>query len=458
MSSRDDVALALASAFIASDWTETEMIALGAEVVRGSRPWMRRLVRAARRVYRRPPRDRVGELAAWIALRGESLRPVRERRARIVRERDEYAPYVIVRWIVAPSQMRELVPWPVARIDTVGDLGAWLGVAPTTLDWLADRRAMLRRAREERLHHYRRVWVAKRSPASRALSGARLLEAPKSGLRAVQRAILDGILAHVPQHDASHGFRRGRDVGTFVLPHVGRALVLRMDLEDFFASVDAGRVFGIFRSAGYAEEVARTLTALCTTRTPSHVLRAAPRIGDLPARARAAARLRELHLPQGSPSSPALASLSAFRLDARLESLAIASGARYTRYADDLAFSFDGPRAAAAIDRFIALTTHIAREEGFGVAAHKTRVMRRGARQHLAGLVLNERPAAPREEYERLRAILHLAARTGPDAQNREAHPDFRAHLRGRIEWIASWTPARGAKLMRLFAAIEWPG
>jgi hypothetical protein len=332
--------------------------------------------------------------------------------------------------------------WDVPRIDTVGDLATWLGLPLDELDWFADRRAMLVRAPAGKLDHHRRIWVPKRS------GGARLLEAPKPRLAALQRRVLHEILDRIPLHEAAHGFRRGRSVATFVAPHVSRALVLRIDLEEFFASVARERVVGIFRAAGYLDEVARTLAGLATTRTPSHVLRGVPPGVSPEVHARTRQRLRIPHLAQGAPSSPALANLAAFRLDARLDGLARRAGARFTRYADDLAFSFARAPSHAAIDRFVAKVSEIAIDEGFTIAARKTRAMRRGARQALAGIVVNERPAVPREEYERLRAILHRASLDGPQ------HP--REHLEGRIAWIAQWSPTRGEKLRAALARVAW--
>ena len=79
---------------------------------------------------------------------------------------------------------------------------------------------------------------------------------------------------------------------------------------------------------------------------------------------------RRPHLPQGAPTSPALANLCAFRLDRRLSGLAEAAGARYTRYADDLAFSGDVPFGRMA-ERFSVQVAAIVAEEGFSVAARK---------------------------------------------------------------------------------------
>jgi hypothetical protein len=83
--------------------------------------------------------------------------------------------------------------------------------------------------------------------------------------------------------------------------------------------------------------------------------------------------------------------------------------------------------------------------------------MRSGAqRQSVCGVVVNVHPNVARVEYDRLKATLHNAARDGPASQNRSGSTDFEAHLRGRISWVASLNPDRGAKLHRQFAQIDW--
>jgi hypothetical protein len=98
----------------------------------------------------------------------------------------------------------------------------------------------------------------------------------------------------------------------------------------------------------------------------------------------------------------------------------------------------------------------IALEEGFEVNTRKTHFMRRGLRQQLAGIVLNDHVNIRRDEYERLKAILHNCIHFGPHTQNRDALPDFRSHLRGRIGYVEMINPKRGRKLRSLFEAIRW--
>lgn len=165
--------------------------------------------------------------------------------------------------------------------------------------------------------------------------------------------------------------------------------------------------------------------------------------------------LKSPHLPQGSPCSPALANLCAYRLDIRLASLAQSLGATYSRYADDLAFS-GGPEFARAGDRFHIQVAAIALEEGFRVNTRKTRQMRQGVRQQVTGIVVNAHPNVGRDEYDKLKAILTNCVRHGPASQNRESHPNFQAYLAGRISYVKMVNKNRAAKLQRLLDAVSW--
>ena len=133
------------------------------------------------------------------------------------------------------------------------------------------------------------------------------------------------------------------------------------------------------------------------------------------------------------------------------------AGGRYTRYADDLLFSGEDEFARSA-KRFHVQASAIALEEGFAVHFRKTRIMRPGVRQHAAGLTLNVRPNIRRCDYDLLKATLHRCRLHGPAAENRSGHPDFRAHLSGKIGYVTQIHPTRGAKLKAAFDRIDWAG
>ncbi len=340
--------------------------------------------------------------------------------------------------------------WRLPEFRTFDDLAAWLGLDGDELRAL--RVSGRRGALEWMTHreHYHQVWVPRRGRVPR------LIEAPKTRLKAVQVRIHRGLLAMIPPHAAAHGFVPGRSRRSFVAPHVGRACVVRIDIEDFFASLGRGRVLRLFVTAGYDEDLAAGLADLCTTTTPGYALedglgaaRHAPR------GARLVERLRRRHLPQGAPTSPALANLCAFALDARLTGLARRFEAVYTRYADDLVFS-GGAAFARDAERLAERVGAVLLECGLRTAHHKTRVMRRGVRQQAGGLVLNDQAAVPRAEREQLEAILVNCVRRGPEGQNRSGIAEFRAHLLGRIVEIGQMQPRHGARLRAWFDRIVW--
>lgn len=341
--------------------------------------------------------------------------------------------------------------WDLPAIETEGRLAEWLQLDLGRLEWLADRRGNEARTTSESLRNYRYQVLHGRN------GKLRLIESPKQELKRIQRRILNEILDRVPTHDAAHGFRRGRSIRSFAAPHVGRRVVVRLDLCDFFPSISAARIQATFRTLGYPETVADLLAGLCTNVTPHDAWPSgylAPDSERLFAILRAARQFHARpHLPQGAPTSPVLANLAAYRLDTRLTALAATAGATYTRYADDLAFSGDGDFERVA-RRFALHASVVAAEEGFEVNHRKTRLMRSGVRQHLAGLTINRRLNVARADFDRLKAMLTNAVRHGLESQNRDQLDDFRAHLLGRITFIESIHAERGAKLRALYERI----
>jgi len=362
----------------------------------------------------------------------------------------------IAAWIAPPSAMqpaRAARAWAVPTIETVGGLAEWLRITPGELEWFADLKRMIARrsvdACEGPLSHYHYRILAKTG------GDVRLIEAPKPRLKAIQKRILAEILEKIPVHPAVHGFRRGRSIKTFAAPHVGQRVVVRMDLRDFFPSISAPRVQAMFRMTGYSETVANLLGGVCTNATPRALWSEKASALD-PLRVADARHLYAWpHLPQGAPTSPALANICAYRVDCRLTGLAEASGAVYTRYADDLAFS-GGRDFERCSERFALHAAAVLLEEGFAVHHRKTRIMRRGVRQYLAGIVTNEHLNLIRRDYDLLKATLTNCVRHGPESQNREGHADFRAHLKGRVSFVEMVNPKRGARLRNLFDRIAW--
>lgn len=328
---------------------------------------------------------------------------------------------------MAPADPFASLDLPV--LSTPGALADWLFLPMERLDYLADPNDRHEDHGETCVNHYHYVMRAKKS------GGHRVIEAPKGQLKSVQRAILGGILDKVPVHGNAFGFTRGRDCLGGADRHVGEEVVVCFDLQDYFTSIRRPRVFGLFRYLGYPEAVARYLACLCTTVTPTRIR------GRLPFEQ--SRQLRSPHLPQGAPTSPALANLVSYGLDRRLSGLAAALDAGYSRYADDLAFSGDHGIVAS----LLRTVPEIVREEGFVLNAKKTRAQPQSARQVVTGVVVNAHLNVSRKEFDRLKAIIHACARS-EDTRLEDVH--FQRHLIGRLDWVTRVNPPRGVKLKRL--------
>ena len=318
-------------------------------------------------------------------------------------------------------------------LATPMDLADWLGISSDMLVRFADLRGLSARTDNAFAPHYHHHLIPKKN------GQLRLIEEPKPLLKHLHRRILQGILNQVPPHDATYGFRIGRNCIMAAARHAGEAVVVSFDLRDFFANIPFTRIYSLFRALGYPQHTARDLTGLCTAITPPKILKTPHLAGRDP--------LSNRHLPQGAPTSPALANLCALALDRRLNGLARSLGATYTRYADDLTFSGDD-RIAEILLRAV---PQIITAEGFATNQTKTRLARAHQRQTVTGLTVNRGVNTPRQTYDLLKATLHhLANPDDPRRQNREVL----AQLSGQIAWVEQVNPMRGLRLRQSFDAI----
>lgn len=432
MNPRESVATGLALAMLAGPWSRPATLSRARVALGRTRApkWLGELVDQVHAAYRDAPTDRPRELAGFLQSCPAWAKAWQHRRT----------PRIVV-WTAEPTRIVRR-KWPVAELHDHAALAELLDLDQGELAWFADLRLLARHA-PERLRHYR--WTAHARPA-----GIRLVAAPKPRLKEIQRRLLEHVLQPIAVHEAAHGAVRGRSVRTAVESHAGASVVVCADLESFFTSITAGRVWNLLRVAGLPEGVAHTLTGLMTTVAPEPVISANGEHLDRAGRS----RLRTPHLPTGAPTSPALANLLCYSLDRRLTGLAARFGANYTRYVDDLVFS-GGADLRTRSRRFLHLLETIARAEGFALNQRKSRVLSSAGRQALLGTVINDHPTLARPERDALRAILHNCATQGWRTQSR-GRADFADHLRGRIAWAAGIDPALGARLSAAYDRIDW--
>jgi len=205
-----------------------------------------------------------------------------------------------------------------------------------------------------RHYHYRPTVLAK--PDGRE----RRILAPSVELKALQKTLLKNYLRKLPVHPAATAFRPRASIVSNARKHLNQALVLTVDLTDFFESTSADRVRAFFVKEGWHGESLDTLMRLCVYRNG---------------------------LPQGAPTSPCLSNLVNFEMDQTLADLAQLSGARYTRYGDDLTFSW---RIANVPGDFIARATDIFERYGYEVQLRKGwKVQRAESNPKITGVVLS---------------------------------------------------------------------
>ncbi|MBO6937786.1 MAG: RNA-directed DNA polymerase [Deltaproteobacteria bacterium] len=317
------------------------------------------------------------------------------------------------------------------EIADASALAEALGITVPTMRWLAYHREV------DSGTHYRRWTVPKRD------GRRRLISEPKPQLKEAQRWIAREITDHLPVHGAAHGFLAGRSTVTNAAVHAGARIVVKLDLKDYYPTITTPRVKGMFRKAGYGEQVATLLAMLCTE-SPREEIELDGKTWYVATGPRS--------LPQGAPTSPSITNAISLRLDLRLAGLARKMGFRYTRYADDLTFSHH-QRSEAPIGSLFRLVGQIVVEEGFEVHPKKTRVMRSGSRQKVTGLVVNGADGAPAARVPRsVRRKLRAAIKNRE--LGRPGEGESLAQLRGWAAYVYMTDPAKGRALLDRLAAL----
>jgi RNA-directed DNA polymerase len=358
-------------------------------------------------------------------------------------------PAVIQAAEVAARQIKQALP-DLPVVLTLSHLGHLVDVVPD----------LLRRIIVRKIDPYRVFRVKKRARPGRGGAPSRRYRTicvPDPTLMRAQRWIAQNILNLVRPHAASHAFAPGRDIRGALVRHAGCRWLLKMDVRNFFESIEEPAVYEVFRELGYSPLVAFEMTRLCTrlrlTKHPSYQ-------GEerLPYK-----RAVVGHLPQGAPTSPMLANLAARKLDERLDELARAHGWVYTRYADDLAFSTRGPSTRG---RAMTLAWQAERELlAFGLKANrqKTTILPPGARKILLG-VLVDRGSPHLTRAFRNNIETHLYALThpkiGPMAHRiRRGFAStigMKRHVEGLVAFAHQIDPAYARQLYAQLDRIDW--
>lgn len=241
-----------------------------------------------------------------------------------------------------------------------GALPLLLGISPKTIHSI----------RLNPRRHYRSFPLRKKDGTERQI------DTPRTYLKVIQWWILDNILDSAKVADNVFGFVVGRSAIQNAQYHFGADHILNVDIQQFFPSILLNQVQAIYSTLGYPSDVCEMLAELCC-------------LGG--------------HVPQGAPTSPALANLVLADLDVELSSLATLNGCKYSRYADDLTFSSQ----TRIDDLFLLEVSNAVERAGFALKPAKTRFAGRGDRMEVTGVVINETLQPTRIWRKKTRAHLH---------------------------------------------------
>jgi len=304
-----------------------------------------------------------------------------------------------------------------ATLGNFGDIARLLEVKPSTLSYYLHSKG-----------NYKQFELTKRS------GGKRLIHTPATPIKIIQRKLNQVLHSVYTGRSPAHGFIRGKSIITNAARHLDREFILNFDLQDFFPSIHFGRVLGMFEAKPYLlpKHVAVTLTQICSHNGT---------------------------VPIGAPTSPVISNMICAQMDSQLKKLAIDSGCTYTRYADDITFSKARGRPPAHIARWDPDSSKwvigdaieaIIHRNGFKINPTKTRLLPRGYRQEVTGLVVNDRVNVKRTFVRHVRAILHACEKWGVARAETEFHAKFARKqtlnkkvsllrvLRGKIEFIGA--------------------
>lgn len=283
------------------------------------------------------------------------------------------------------SDAEKLGQFSLPVFENISDFSQKSGFSLSVIKYLAFHRRVSRKS------HYHIFEVPKKS------GGKRKISAPKLQLKGFQQWILENILNKIPVGETVHGFTAEKSIVTNAAPHLGKDIIINIDLQDFFPSISYKRVKGLFIKLGYSEQLSTIFALACTQAHTEEIVLDGVKYfvhkGDR-------------FLPQGSPASPAISNLIVYKLDKRLQGLAQKLGFVYTRYADDLTFSAHQANEQN-VNKLLYFVKQVIIDEDFTIHPDKLHIMRNKHQQKVAGIVVNEKLNVERQKLRKFRALLH---------------------------------------------------
>lgn len=229
---------------------------------------------------------------------------------------------------------------------------------------------MLFYSKNRRAFLYRNVEISKKN------GGTRILSVPNDKLKSIQSAINKVILSKFNMSKYAMGFVKGKSIYDNAIPHVNAKTLIKIDIKDFFPSINFYQVFKQFLFFGYGKKVSNALARICVD--------------------------ADMKLPQGAPTSPALSNFICLKLDARISAYCEKNELIFTRYADDITISSYNKLNKNEILRIKNMISTILMDEGFIMNQQKFHYFYQGSRFIITGIVANEKITVPKEKIREI--------------------------------------------------------
>lgn len=288
--------------------------------------------------------------------------------------------------------------------------------------------------------------------------GYREIMSPSKDLKYIQKWILVNLLEKHHLQESCTGFRKGVSIKNNAEPHEKSEVILKVDLLKFFDTITENRVFTVFADMGYRKNLAVSLAKITTAQHRKQYWRSIPRdelnkigykIDNTPS-----------VLPQGSPTSPALANILASSMDYRFEKLSEKLGFRYTRYADDLTFSIRDNQKLPSLK----MIKTIIEDEKFVINEKKIKYLNKGVKQYVTGITTSNGVNVSKKYRKEIGTHIYYCRRFGVEDHLKKISGDnkpmgvlpFHDWLYGHICFIKSINSQAGEKLLFGFSKIDW--
>ncbi|WP_343585998.1 reverse transcriptase family protein [Flavobacterium sp.] len=286
----------------------------------------------------------------------------------------------------------------------------------------------------------------------------REIMSPAKDLKYIQKWILVNILNNYVLADSCKGFRKNTSIFENAKVHENSEIILKVDLLKFYDTITEKRVYGVFKSLGYVNNLAYSLAKITTAKHRESYW------NDFDENSKQI--LRELFeikppiLPQGAPTSPTLSNILATKMDYRFEALAKKLNFNYSRYADDLTFSIKREGKLPSIK----LIKKIISDEGFFINDKKTKYMKKGCKQYVTGLTTTNGTNVSKEYRKKITEHIYYCRKFGVNSHLAKRIKDFPEYnnlkfhnwLYGHMCFIKSINEKASKKMLEDFNKINW--